>query len=92
MTLETETQLANTRTKLRELQERYEALRNDPSEDPRVRRLTMMSLKSGKTNRVTCCDVRSKFPLSSLPTTILPSLASKMADPWRVGLGGWISS
>ena len=38
-------QLANTRAKLRELQERFEALRNDISEDPRVRRLTMISLK-----------------------------------------------
>ncbi len=45
MTLENETQLLNTRTKLRELQDRYEALRLDLSEDPRVRRLTMMSLK-----------------------------------------------
>jgi hypothetical protein len=45
MTLANESQLANTRTKLRELQERYEALRADQSEDPRVRRLTMMSLK-----------------------------------------------
>jgi hypothetical protein len=45
MTLENETQLLNTRIKLRELQERYDALRVDQSEDPRVRRLTMMSLK-----------------------------------------------
>ena len=45
MTLENETQLLNTRIKLRELQERYEALRADQSEDPRVRRLTMTSLK-----------------------------------------------
>jgi hypothetical protein len=40
-----ETALLNTRAKLRELQARYEALRIDQSEDPRVRRLTMMSLK-----------------------------------------------
>jgi hypothetical protein len=45
MTLANETELANTLTKLRELEERYEALRVDPSQDPRVRRLTMMSLK-----------------------------------------------
>jgi len=38
-------QLANTRAKLRELQERFEALRVDSSEDPRVRKLTMISLK-----------------------------------------------
>ena len=45
MSLDNETELRNTRTKLRELQERYEALRTDRSEDPRVRRLTMASLK-----------------------------------------------
>lgn len=45
MTLDNESQLLNTHTKLRELKERYEALRNDQSEDPRVRRLTMTSLK-----------------------------------------------
>jgi hypothetical protein len=45
MTLDNETELLNTRTKLRELQDRYEALRIDESEDPRVRRLTMISLK-----------------------------------------------
>jgi hypothetical protein len=45
MTLDNEIELANTRTKLKELQARYEALRVDQSEDPRVRRLTMMSLK-----------------------------------------------
>jgi len=45
MMLDNEAELANTRTKLRELKERYEALRIDQSEDPRVRRLTMMSLK-----------------------------------------------
>ncbi|HEX5242460.1 MAG TPA: hypothetical protein VFW23_04280 [Tepidisphaeraceae bacterium] len=38
-------ELANTRAKLRELQERFDALRDDSSEDPRVRRLTMISLK-----------------------------------------------
>jgi len=45
MTLDNETELANTRAKLRELQERYQNLRDDQSEDPRVRRLTMISLK-----------------------------------------------
>ena len=43
--LANETELANTRTKLRELRDRYEALRLDQSQDPRVRRLTMMSIK-----------------------------------------------
>ncbi len=45
MMIDNQTQLLNTRTKLRELQERYEALRVDLSEDARVRRLTLMSLK-----------------------------------------------
>jgi hypothetical protein len=44
MMLDNEIQPLNTRTNLRELQERYEAMRVDLSEDPRVRRLTMMSL------------------------------------------------
>jgi hypothetical protein len=45
MTLDNTTEVQNTRAKLRELQERYEALRADRSEDPRVRMLTMRSLK-----------------------------------------------
>jgi hypothetical protein len=45
MTLDNETELHNTRSKLPELQRWYEALGVDPSEDPRVRRLTMISLK-----------------------------------------------
>ena len=45
MTLDNEDELLNTRTKLRELQARYNAMQTDVSEDPRVRRLTMMSLK-----------------------------------------------
>jgi hypothetical protein len=45
MTLDNQTELSNTRIKLRELQERYESLRADQSEDPRVRRLTMISIK-----------------------------------------------
>jgi hypothetical protein len=43
--LDNETELLNTWSKLRELQERYQALRVDQSEDPRVPRLSMMSLK-----------------------------------------------
>ena len=43
--LDNEVQLANTREKLRELQARYDALRLDDAEDPRVRKLTMTSLK-----------------------------------------------
>ena len=45
MMIDDETELLNTRAKLRELQDRYAALREDQAEDPRVRRLTMMSLK-----------------------------------------------
>jgi hypothetical protein len=45
MTLDNEIELLNTRSKLRELQERYDALRVDLAADPRVRRLTMISLK-----------------------------------------------
>ena len=45
MMIDNETELLNTRVKLRELQERYNALRDDQSADPRVRRLTLMSLK-----------------------------------------------
>ncbi len=45
MMLDNEIELLNTRARLRELQERYETLRIDQSEDPRVRRLTMISLK-----------------------------------------------
>jgi len=45
MMLRNETELANTRQKLRELEDRYAELRHDPNEDPRVRELTMRSLK-----------------------------------------------
>jgi hypothetical protein len=45
MTLANSTELLNTQAKLRELKVRYEELRLDLSEDPRVRRLTMLSLK-----------------------------------------------
>jgi hypothetical protein len=45
MTLGNENELINTQEKLRELKARYEELRLDLSEDPRVRRLTMLSVK-----------------------------------------------
>jgi hypothetical protein len=45
MTLANASELINTREKLRELKTRYEELRLDSAEDPRVRRLTMLSLK-----------------------------------------------
>ena len=45
MTLSNADELSSTRAKLRELENRYEELRADRTEDPRVRRLTMLSLK-----------------------------------------------
>ncbi len=45
MSLESEQELANTRAKLRMLEADYEALRSDGSEDPRLREVTMESLK-----------------------------------------------
>jgi len=45
MTLQNSTELDNTRAKLRELAARYEELRLDVSEDARVRRLSMISLR-----------------------------------------------
>jgi hypothetical protein len=45
MTLRNEFELANTRTKLRELEERYTQLSSDCNEDLRIRDLTMRSLK-----------------------------------------------
>ena len=45
MTLHNETELLNTRRRLRELQDRYEALRGEVGENARVRELTMHSLK-----------------------------------------------
>ena len=46
MSLQNERQLANTREKLRRLEERYEALRTDEGgEKERVRALTAQSLK-----------------------------------------------
>lgn len=45
MTLHDQTQLKNTKTKLRELQDRYEGLQTDGAEDPRLRDMTLTSLK-----------------------------------------------
>ena len=45
MILKNDVELANTRTKLARLEARYEALRNDTTEDEYVRELTMQSLK-----------------------------------------------
>ena len=45
MTLRSEIELVNTRRKLQELEDRYEELRGDRSENARVRELTMISLK-----------------------------------------------
>jgi hypothetical protein len=44
MSLKNDIELANTREKLSRLEQRYEALRNDTSEDKRVRELSMRSL------------------------------------------------
>jgi hypothetical protein len=43
--LSSELEVANTRRKLARLEGRYEALREDTSYNPRVRELTMISLK-----------------------------------------------
>ena len=45
MTLRNDAELANTREKLRELQQRYEARRAESATDPHVRELTLQSLK-----------------------------------------------
>ncbi len=45
MTLRNESELGNTRQKLRELEDRYGELRCDSTEDAHVRELTMSSLK-----------------------------------------------
>ena len=45
MTLRNDVELANTRDKLRILEESYEETVNDPTEDEHVRELTMFSLK-----------------------------------------------
>ena len=46
MMLKNDIELANTRAKLRKLEEMYERTRDDISEDPHVRELTMRSIKS----------------------------------------------
>lgn len=45
MGLNSEREVANTRVKLARLEARYEALRNDASGNPRVRDLSMISLR-----------------------------------------------
>ena len=45
MTLQNETQVANTKAKLEWLEARYEALRNETERDQRLRELSMISLK-----------------------------------------------
>lgn len=45
MNLQSDRELANTRAKLRLLEEEYEATRNDASEDAYLREVTMHSLK-----------------------------------------------
>jgi hypothetical protein len=45
MSLRNEEELANTQAKLRRLEARYQALRDDQREDRRVRELSMASLK-----------------------------------------------
>lgn len=45
MSLSNDQELANTQAKLRHLEQRYAAVQADAAEDPRVRELTMHSLK-----------------------------------------------
>jgi hypothetical protein len=45
MSLANDLELANTREKLARLEQRYEALRHDSTEEPHVREVTMRSLK-----------------------------------------------
>ncbi len=45
MTLQNDTELANTRQKLSELEDRYQALQNGVEPDERLRELSMKSLK-----------------------------------------------
>ena len=45
MNLQSDRELANTRAKLRLLEEEYESTRDDASEEPYVREVTMHSLK-----------------------------------------------
>ena len=46
MSLTNERQLANTRAKLRRLEERYERLRSEAADDAHVRELTLRSVKA----------------------------------------------
>jgi hypothetical protein len=45
VTLKSDIELANTREKLRELEERYDLRRREPSNDAHVRDLTLQSIK-----------------------------------------------
>ena len=45
MILKSEIELANTREKLRHLEEHYDARRREPADNPHVRELTLHSLK-----------------------------------------------
>jgi len=45
MTLRSDAELANTREKLKELEDRYEALRNGAEPDARLRDLSVQSIK-----------------------------------------------
>ena len=45
MTLKNDIELANTRAKLRELEERYEARRQEPARNTHTHELTLQSLK-----------------------------------------------
>jgi hypothetical protein len=46
MSLKNDVELANTRTKLSRLENQYDELRNNATEDERVRELTLRSLKA----------------------------------------------
>jgi hypothetical protein len=46
MSLRSDAELANTRAKLKRLETRYEALRQDATEDAHVRELTLRSLRA----------------------------------------------
>lgn len=45
MNLANDTELANTRAKLADLEARYEELQNEPTEDEHLREVTLRSLK-----------------------------------------------
>jgi hypothetical protein len=54
MALTSEQQVANTRVKLARLETRYEALRSETNGNPRVRELSMRSLKRLVSSSVNC--------------------------------------